>query len=194
VGFDPSGSRLAPDITVHTDEGIKLIDVTIYNPLAALRMHPTVDTSGTSKAVLQQAENTKRRKYRGLETASVQVIPFVMTFHGGVGNVAKAVLSLEWVKKKFSERKFEVLSDGFRRCSVRDRARQRECVQEVQRSCVGAHRGARFSSMWRSGSRRGGVVEMYPRSARSRRRTLARRKWATTMETTCQPFLRRAEY
>jgi hypothetical protein len=118
VGFDPAGSRLAPDLVVHTDEGIKLIDVTIHNPLAALRMGPgDPDLGGcrSSKAALNAAELEKLNKYRALETDNIKVVPFALTFHGGVGQVAKEVMSLGWVKHNLAGGDKRVLADQLRR-------------------------------------------------------------------------------
>jgi hypothetical protein len=117
VGFDPAGSRLAPDIVVHTDEGIKLIDVTIHNPLAAMRMgrEDPVRECKSSAATLRAAEREKLHKYRGLETDHIKIVPFALTFHGGVGDVAKEVLSLGWVKRRLAGANLRKLADQFRR-------------------------------------------------------------------------------
>jgi hypothetical protein len=156
VGFDPAGSRQAPDLVVHTDEGIKLIDVTIHNPLAALRMGADgrgADLGGcrSSVATLRAAEREKLYKYRGLETDHIKIVPFALTFHGGVGDVAKKVLSLGWVKRKLAGGDKRKLADQFRRavsCAivrgnadafarfnepVRARLRAREAVHVVER-------------------------------------------------------------
>ena len=117
VGFDPQGSRMAPDILVHTREGIKLIDVTIYNPLSALRMEPEIEVKNcqSSEEALAGAEQRKLTKYRGLETDHTKVVPFALTFHGGVGKLASNVMSLAWAEDQLNEKQVKALSDQFRR-------------------------------------------------------------------------------
>ncbi len=75
------------------------------------------DLSGcrSSRAALEAAEQEKLAKYRALETDNIQVVPFALIFHGGVGLVAKEVMSLGWVKRKPVGGKMRVLSDQLRR-------------------------------------------------------------------------------
>jgi hypothetical protein len=53
------------------------------------------DLSGCrrSRAALEAAEREKLAKYRALETDNIKVVPFALTFHGGIGLVAKEVMS-----------------------------------------------------------------------------------------------------
>lgn len=54
-------------------------------------------------------------------TDNIKVVPFALTFHGGVGKLASKVMSLEWALGDYNGKKIKMLSDQFRRaiaCAV----------------------------------------------------------------------------
>ena len=118
VGYAPDGSRMAPDIQVFTDHKTYLIDVTMHNPLAAMRMDephgdPLRGCTGT-RACLAAAAQGKLDKYAGLVTANIEVVAFAVSPQGGVGEAAARVMSLAMADRT-SDSDRQRLSDLFQR-------------------------------------------------------------------------------
>ena len=100
VGFDPAGTRRAPDLTVYTSKGVLLLDVTTWNGMSSTDLTSADPLHGCKSAdlTLRTAEAAKMAKYNELQRGNVRVVPLAHTVFGAVGTQCAKVIRFEEVK------------------------------------------------------------------------------------------------